>query len=165
MHRAMSRDKLGYLQQLCAYVNGNGLDGGAKVGRTFPVNEGIMGAAYEKEKIWRTKSFVSREKLISVMRKDMIASGDKRDPNKIAIAYLAIPFLGPDQKPVLILYADCDELNFFAENERVRRVTAMCKGFCRMFDFLQQKPFSNLRNFPLPKGKPIKGDPTLYVSI
>jgi hypothetical protein len=34
-----------------------------------------------------------------------------------------------------------------------------------MFDFLQQKPFSNLRNFPLPKGKPIKGDPTLYVSI
>ena len=98
------------------------------------------------------------------MRKDMIASGDKRDPNKIAIAYLAIHFLA-QTKNRFILYADCDELNFFAENKRVRRVTAMCKGFCRMFDFLQQKPFSNLRNFPLPKGKPIKGDPTLYVYL
>ena len=39
----MSREKLGYLQQLCAYVNGNGLDGGAKVGRTSPSMKELWG--------------------------------------------------------------------------------------------------------------------------
>src|SRR5258708_27022435 len=96
------------------------------------------------------------------MHKDMIAQGDQRDPNTLEIAYLAIPFLGPESEPVLILYADCKKLNFFAKDVRIRRVTAMCKGFCRLFDSLHRDPFPNLRNFPLPKGEPVKGEPTLY---
>jgi hypothetical protein len=99
------------------------------------------------------------------MHKDMLKSGDKRDPNNVALAYLALPLLGPNAKPVLILYADCNELDFFASDEKIRSVTAMCNGFCRMVDVLQREAFSNVRNFPLPQGDPVKGKPTLYVSI
>jgi hypothetical protein len=165
IHRAMSREGHGYLQQVCAYVNSDGADWRGKVGRTFPVNEGIMGAAYDNKKIWRTKPFQTREALILVMSKDMIATGDKRDPNKVAISYLAIPFLGPDGQPVLILYADCNELNFFADDSRIKRVAAMCKGFCRLFDWLQRDPFPNVKNYPLQRGLPVKGERTLYATM
>lgn len=78
-----------------------------------------------------------------------------RDPHTVAAAYLAIPFLGPQKQVVLVLYAECNELNFFADDERIRRVVAMSKGFCKLFDGLQKDPFLNLRNFPLQKGTPI----------
>jgi hypothetical protein len=165
VHRAMHRAGYRYLQQVCAYVNRDGADARGKVGRTFPVNEGIMGAAYENGRVWRTKSFPNREDLVSSMQQDMKKTDNHRDPATEAIAYLAIPFLGPDRDPVLILYADCSELNFFADDSRVQSVVAMCKGFCRLFDWLQRDPFPNLRNFPLQKGCPAKGAQTLYVSI
>jgi hypothetical protein len=164
-HRAMSREGEGYLQQLCGYVGGTGVDWRGKVGRTFPVNEGIMGAAYGNKRIWRTKYFPTREALLPLMQQDMKKTGDDRDIEKVALSYLAIPFLGPGQEVVLILYADCKELNFFADNGRIRDVSAMCNGICRLFDSLQRDPFPNLRNFPLQRGEPVKGAQTLYVSI
>ena len=55
-HRAMSREGQGYLQQMCGYLRRDGMDvQGA--GRIFPVNEGIMGAAYETGQVWRTRSY------------------------------------------------------------------------------------------------------------
>ncbi len=65
----------------------------------------------------------------------------------------------------MILYADCNELNFFADNDRIRRVTAMCRGFCRLFDWLQKEPVPNLQNFPLLKGQPITEQPTVYPEL
>jgi hypothetical protein len=165
IHRAMNREGGGYLQQACEYINGAGLDWSGKVGRTFPVNEGIMGASYGNRRIWRTKHFQSREALLPVLTEDMKNTGDDRDPNTVAISYLAIPFLGEKKEPVLILYADCMFLNFFSDDGRVRYLAAMCNGLCRLFDGLQNRPFSNLRNFPFPRGEPIQGTRTLYVSI
>lgn len=162
IHRVMSREDQGYLQQVCAYVNIDGADWRGKVGRTFAVNHGIMGAAYDTKQIWRTKHFSSRESLLPVMQKDMRQTGDSADPDKVGISYLAIPFLGPDRQPVLILYADCKELNFFTDDNRIKHVTAMCKGFCRLFDWLQRDPFPNVRNYPLQRGQPVKGQSTLY---
>src|SRR4029077_15368292 len=80
----------------------------------------------------------------------------------VAAAYLAIPFLGLQKQVVMVLYAECNELNFFADDERIRRVVAMSKGFCKLFDGLQKDPFLNLRNFPLQKGTPITGIGGLY---
>jgi hypothetical protein len=165
IHRAMSREGQGYLQQVSAYVNSDGVDWRGKVGRTFAVNHGIMGAAYDTKQIWRTKHFPSREALMSVMRKDILQSGDGSDPDKVAIAYLAIPFLGPDGQPVLILYMECKELDFFVDDNRIKHVTAMCKGFCRLFDWLQRDPFPNVRNYPLQRGQPVKGQRTLYATM
>lgn len=165
IHRVMSREGQGYLQQLCGYVDETGLDWRGKVGRTFPVNEGIMGAAYGSKLVWRTKHFSSREELILQMQRDMKAVGDGRDPNSVAISYLAIPFLNSKLEPTLILYADCKVLNFFADNARVRNVVSMCNGICRLFDWLQKEPFPSLRNFPLQMGKPVQGARTLYISI
>jgi hypothetical protein len=62
---------------------------------------------------------------------------------------------------VLIFYAGCNELNFFANDDRVRHVVDMCEGFCRLFDWMQRCPFPDLRNFPLPKGTPVSGDRTV----
>lgn len=60
----------------------------------------------------------------------------------------------------------CWELNFFADDEHVASVAAMGRGFCRMFDWLQNTtPFLNLRNFPLQKGRPVEEMPTVYASV
>jgi hypothetical protein len=165
MHRAMSRANDGYLQQVCGYVSDTGVDWRGKVGRTFPVNEGIMGASFENGQIWRTKRFHDVESLRALMREDIKRTGDHRDPDTVEISYLAIPFLGPQRQPVLILYAACSKLNFFADDDRLGHVTAMCKGFCRLFDWLQKDPLPSIRNFSLQKGRPVEGSRTLYSSI
>jgi hypothetical protein len=165
MHRAVNREGQIYLQQLCGYVTCQGLEWRGKVGRTFPVSEGIMGAAFATGRIWRTKSFKSLEELRARLREDIIGTRDDRDPEKVEISFLAIPFLGPQGEPVLIVYADCKELNFFADDVRVRHVASMCNGFCRLFDWLQHDPFLNLRNFPFQKGELVRETPTVYPSV
>jgi len=165
MHRAVNREGQGYLQQVCGYVKEEGLDWRGKVGRTFPVSEGIMGAAFKSRKIWRTKKFSSIRKLRASLAQDISKTKDGRDPATVEVSFLAVPFVGPKNQPVLILYADCKELNFFADDKRVASVAAMSKGFCRLFDMLQEEPFLNLRNFPLRDGEPVKGRPTVYASV
>jgi hypothetical protein len=165
MHRAVNREGQVYLQQVCGYVREQGLEWRGKVGRTYPVSEGIMGAAFKNRRIWRTKSFSSLEELRSRLAVDIEKTKDGRDPATVEVSFLAVPFLGPQDQPVLILYADCKELNFFADDKRVASVAAMCKGFCKLFDTLQEEPFLNLRNFPLQDGQPLVGEPTVYASV
>ena len=160
--RAMSRESQGYLQQLCGYLDDNGVEWRGKVGRTFPVNEGIIGAAYGDSHIWRTKSFSSKDMTVDFLRKEMKG---KVDPESSEISYLAIPFLGPQSDPVLVLYAACFELNFFADNDRIKKVVSMCDGFCKLFDYLQVDNFPNLRNFSLLRRKPTKGNPPVFTSM
>src|SRR5262245_54838541 len=167
MHRAVNREGQIYLQHVCGYVTCQGVEWRGKVGRTFPVSEGIMGAAFATKRIWRTKSFTSLDELRARLREDISRTKDDHDPETVEISFLAIPFLGPEGEPVLILYADCEELNFFADDARVRHVAAMCNGFCRLFDWLQRErdPFLNLRNFPFQKGEPVRETPTVYASV
>jgi hypothetical protein len=165
VHRTMTRAGYGYLQQVCAYLRGDEPDWRGKVGRLFPVTEGIMGAAFKDGLIWRTRTYPNLKNLRADLGKSMRKTGDKRDPEKVAVSYLAIPFLSPEDQVVLILYADCNELNFFADDDCIRRVTAMCRGFCRLFDWLQKEPVPNLQNFPLLKGQPITEQPTVYPDL
>lgn len=166
VHRAISRQGKGYLQQVCAYLNEEGADGRG-VGRVFPVDEGVIGAAFGNRLIWRTKAYTSNAEFEKDLRVSLPASGDNRTPAEVEWSYLAIPFLGPRDQVVLILYAACTELNFFADDDRVRHVATMCNGFCRLFDWLEKSdPFPNLRNFPLEPGEPITGsDRTVYAGI
>lgn len=165
MHRAVNREGQLYLQQVCGYVRSEGLEWKGKVGRTYPVSEGIMGAAFKTRQIWRTKRFPTIKQLRASLTNDINETKDGRDPMKVELSFLAIPFLGPQDQPVLILYAGCDKLNFFADDKRVASVAAMGKGFCRLFDDLQREPFLNLRNFPLQRGEPVEGIPTVYGSV
>jgi hypothetical protein len=88
-----------------------------KVGRTYPVSEGIMGAAFKSRCIWRTKRFQTLEELRLRLAEDIAKTKDGRDPATVEVSFLAVPFLGPQDQPVLILYADCKELNFFADDK------------------------------------------------
>jgi hypothetical protein len=124
-----------------------------------------MGAAFKTRRIWHTKKFPTIEQLRANLSVDIKNTKDDKDPATVEVSFLAIPFLGPQDEPVLILYADCDELNFFADEKRVASVAAMGRGFCRLFDWLQNEPFLNLRNFPLQKGQPVEGVPTVYASV
>lgn len=165
IHRTMSRGGSGYLQQVCAYLRGDVPDWQGKVGRTFPVTQGIIGAAFKDGRIWRTTRYKKFNEFRDDLLKSMRETGDTRRLEEVALSYLAIPFLGPQDQVVLILYAECQKFNFFADDNRVRRVTAMSRGFCRLFDWLQSEPFPNLRNFPLQKGRPVKREPTVYREI
>jgi len=154
MHRAMSREGDEYLQQVSAYFRKSGPDSQDAVGRFFPVNDRIIGAAYTSGRIWRTRRYDTLEGLRTELR--VLETDD------VPCSYLAVPFLGPDEQVVLVLYADCNELNFFADNERIQRIVAMSNGFCVLLDALQKSPFPALRNFPLQKGNPVRGTPGLY---
>jgi hypothetical protein len=164
-HRAISRQGKGYLQQVCGYLREDGVDRSG-VGRILPVDEGIIGAAFGNGLIWRTKHYDNTVEFQNDKRESMPASGDSRAPAEVGESYLALPFLGPEEQIVLILYADCYTLNFFADDDRIRRLVGMCRGFCRLFDWLHQDSFPHLRNFPLQKGQPVIGsDRTVYKKI
>lgn len=145
---------------MCGYLTDGEIDWRGKVGRTFAKDWQIIGAAAGDGQIWRTKRFPTKTAVIEGMRQ---ATGAD-DPSKFEISYLAIPFLSAEGDPVLILYADCFELNFFADNERIRNVVLMSNGFCRLLDNLQSDPFPNLRNFPLMRGEPTAGDRPVFAT-
>jgi hypothetical protein len=165
MHRTVNREGQIYLQQMCGYLKKGILDWEGKVGRTFPVSFGIMGAAFKDRHVWRTKKFSSLDTFKALLAKDIEETMSGDDADKVAASFLAVPLLGPSDEPVLILYADCDELNFFADDERVANVIAMGRGFCETFDWMQANPILNLRNFPHEPGDLGVGEPTVYASV
>ncbi|MBY3081857.1 MULTISPECIES: hypothetical protein [Rhizobium] len=143
IHRVMSREGQEYLQQICQYLPMQ-VASKASGGRTFPVNEGIMGAAYESQMLYRTRFYETDDDLRQAMD----------DDKATAKSWIAMPLLGPDGQVVLIFFAECNTLNFFADDNRVAQIVSMANGFCRLHDYLQDSPFANLRNFPLQKGTP-----------
>ena len=75
----MSREGRGCLQQ-------DGGDWRGKVGRTFAVDTGIIGAAYESGKVWRTTRFKDVRALHAALKKDNVSS------DTVAQSWLAVPF-------------------------------------------------------------------------
>ncbi|MDX0722666.1 hypothetical protein GOD64_28300 [Sinorhizobium medicae] len=156
IHRVMYREGQEFLQQVCPYLPFTAASNGTG-GRIFPVNTGIMGAAYEHKKLFRTRRFNTIKALEESLRADPSMCDAKTTKS-----WVAIPFLGPDSQVVLILYATCETFNFFADEARIEQMVAMANGFCRLHDFLQDSPFANLRNFPLQKGEPNRSGGGLY---
>jgi hypothetical protein len=160
MHRVMSREGDGFLQQACAYLPIKSPNWRSKVGRIFPVTEGIIGKAYKTSAVWRTPHFATEQAFKAELAAAKAEVGD--DPSKVGFSWLAIPFLGPSNEVVLILFAECEEFNFFADDARVQQIVGMCRGYCRLFDELQSDPYPNLRNFPLERGTPVIAKETVY---
>lgn len=160
MHRAMSREGKGYLQQVCKDIGRTDTDADAKVGRLWHVNYGIIGMAYAKTAISRTKRFADEKALRDELSENRRRLGEEGGIEQLS--WLAIPFLGATGKPVLILFADSFKFNFFADDEKIRAVVNMGIGFCRLIDELEQDPFPRLRNFPLEPGDMVQGPTTVY---
>jgi hypothetical protein len=165
VHRVMNREGQEYLQQVCRYVGPEKPEHQTGTGRMFPTNFGLMGKALGAMKVMRTHWFETESQARSALAADMKATDDLRDPATQPLSYLAIPFLGPDDEPVLVLYADSHSLNFFADPSRTKTLVDMCWGYCRFVDSLQQVPFPDLRNFPFEPGEPVTGDDTAYPSL
>jgi hypothetical protein len=151
VHRSINREGQQYLQQVCRYVGTDNKSVSPGTGRLFPVTFGIMGAAFEKGQIMRTKRHEVEEELVKAL-----------PAREKARSWLAVPFMGPAGEPVLVLYADTAEFNFFSDNERVSAVVDMSWGFCRLIDLLEVEPFPALRNYPFQSGDRITGDPTVF---
>jgi hypothetical protein len=163
VHRIMERSGHGYLQQVSAYLGPRNDPGWrSKIGRVFPVTQGIIGAAFRNSSVWRTKHYDSLGALHADLQADALANGEQIDLARAAVSFLAVPFLSPLNQAVLILYAECADFNYFADNTRVEQVHSMCVGFCRLVDWLQEEPLPNIKNFPLVKGVPVTGQETVY---
>jgi hypothetical protein len=70
--------------------------------------------------------------------------------------------MGKEEMVVTILFPDTFKVNYFSNDDLVRRLKNMSDGFCRLFDHLESNPFPRLRNFPLPTGAPVREKPTVY---
>jgi hypothetical protein len=165
IHRVMSREREVYLQQVCDYLGPGRTEDRAGAGRMFPVNRGIIGAAFASGRVWRTRHYATEGELRAILAKDMEKTGDTRDPGAVRLSYLAVPFLGPGGQPVLVLFADTFDFDFFADNARITAVVDMCSGFCRLIDALEERPFPTLRNYAFAAGKPVTGSRTLYPTM
>ena len=162
VHRITTWEGNGYFQQLCTYF-GNVPKDQKLVGRMLPVTTGIIGYAFEQKKIARTKQYDTRDALLADLAIDMKKNKETGNPQTTPPSYLAVPFLGIQNEIVLVLYAECAEFNFFANDAIIDTVNSMCHGFCALYDWLQEKdPFPTIRNYPLRKGNPIKRTPTVY---
>jgi len=165
MHRVMSRAGQGYLQQVCAYLGPSDPNWRTKVGRAFPVTQGIIGAAFKDACIWRTKSYQDISLLHADLANDAARNNETLDLSKAPISFLAIPFIGASDQPVLILYGECAEFNLFADDAKIIDLRSMCVDFCQLLDWLEDQPFPNIRNYPLQKGVPVVDRETVYQSM
>ncbi|MEP6878414.1 MAG: hypothetical protein ABI865_06160, partial [Nitrosospira sp.] len=95
MHRVMTRLEHIYLQQLTNYVAshpGNEIGGG----RILPVDAGIIGGAYMRNGIFRTKHYADRREFQKDLKKDKTTVGDARPIEDVAESYLAVPIDGKE---------------------------------------------------------------------
>ena len=161
LHRSMTRDGRGYLQQLCAYP-GRELDH-RTAGRIFAVTSGIVGKAFSTCRIVRTRSYGSEDEWRTDYDADRAALGEVGRPPTGALSYLAVPFLHPrGDAAVSVLYAEAGELNVFAEGKAFGVVLGMCEGFRDLMDGLSRSPLPRVRNYPLPPGRPFEAEDTAY---
>src|SRR5262249_11186556 len=121
LHRIMTWEGNGYFQQLCTYL-GSAPKDQTTGGRMLPVTTGIIGYAFEHKKIARTKRYKSEAALLADLAIDMKKNNEKGDPKHTPPSYLAVPFVGVKGEVVLVLYADCSEFNFFADDKIIRTV-------------------------------------------
>lgn len=87
------------------------------------------------------------------------------DISRRRLSWLAIPLLGANGTPTMILFADTYRFNFFADDGRVNAIVEMCWGFCRLVDTLEEDPFPTIRNFPFEGGKRVEGSRTVYPTL
>jgi hypothetical protein len=162
LHRALNREGQIYLQQVCQYLGSGPIDRDL-VGRMFGVNFGIMGRAFERRRVLRTRRYPDVASLRSAIAADWASRGHTGDITKERLSWLAVPFLGPDGTPVLVLFADtADQFNFFADDSRALTVVRMCWGFCRLIDSLEEQPFPTIRNYPFEPGENVTEEETAY---
>jgi len=164
LHRVMSRNGDGYLQQVTAYV-GTLPYRPASAGRVFPVTQGAMGRAYKTTQVVRTRRYDDDVSLMTDLKNDMATTGNPRDIAEVATSYLAIPFLFRDADVVAILYAEAKQRNLFADDQLVRDVMALCDGFCRALDELLASPLSGIRNYRLEQGQPVTDQETVFPNL
>lgn len=163
MHRLMDREGYGYIQQICTYFGSAPFDQ-STVGRMWPVDTGIMGRAMLQSKIQRTKRYPDAGALEAELRMDLLENNENKSTDDVAKSYLAIPFFSSlSNQSILTLYAESYSLNIFADDELVNEILAMCRGFCQLHDWLEdKKPLNSLRNFPLEIEKFERAAPTVY---
>jgi hypothetical protein len=165
MHRLMNREGQEYLQQICSYLGSSDASKRSGAGRMFPVTTGIMGGAFQRRRVLHTKFFARKEELFAALQRDMQTTGEKRDIHEVSLSWLAVPFLGPDGEPVLVLYADSFQPNFFSDISRVQTVVDMCWGFVRLLDGLARDPIPRHRNFGFESGSAVTGAQTMYPTL
>jgi len=165
MHRVMTQRGTTYLQQICSYVDVCGYSSEANIGRVFSVDTGIIGASFDTGKIWRTKKFESKRKLVERLQQDMKNTEDFRRIEDVALEYLSVPFLSAEGEVVSILYADCKEFDILSNDQRINAVTDMCRGYALFLDALASGKSTTLENFDLRRGEYMKSQNTLYPNM
>ncbi|WP_454773173.1 hypothetical protein [Janthinobacterium tructae] len=177
LHRTMCRHDKVYLQQTVNYI-ASSKEAERGSGRIFPVDRGIIGAAFRSQKMHHTAQFSSDEALVAALGEDMRGSGDERLIDDVAYSYLAIPFLGrPDSVtpskdndklvPLAVLYAECYKENIFSDSALLRLLSAQCNQFSEQLDRIEGATLSHIRNFSYPiydKSLELSGD-SPYVKL
>lgn len=166
LHRVMSRDRLAYLQQLCAYAaSADALDH-TNAGRMFASTDGIIGKAFRERAVVRTREFPDEQAWWTAYREDRAGIGETGEGSGHVLSHLAVPMLDKSGgNAICVLFVEAGKLNVFATADHLRAVVGMCHGFCRTLDGLARRPLPRVRNYPLPVGCPFTSKETVYTRL
>lgn len=163
LHRTVVRNDATYFQQLTPYFTEAGTAPGE--GRLFPLDDRLLGRSVAKRKIVRTAFVEDPEEFERRLLESMQERGDVRPLSEMkARSWLAIPFLSSTAAP-LVLFAESSTHNFFASDETVLKMRAMCDGFNRLLDSLAQHPFQSVKNFEIQGAPPTSGGTPDYGKV
>lgn len=145
LHRTLVTAHETVLQQCCQY-QGTGIDRSDTAGRTFPISNATIGAAYTTHRIVRSKSDVAHDELDKEMERRNLNVASRSMRNDV-VSVAAIPFLHDhsldedaglngrdgdrlDRKTVVaVLYLDSDQGGFFGDDALWKGLIAMCSAF------------------------------------
>jgi hypothetical protein len=161
MHRILNTGQKQYLQQITNYL-GYGVGG---AGRVFPMGTGVIGEAYRKKRVVRTKYYEDQHEFELDLAQSVASANEGKDPQNEPRSNLAIPFGGAGGTIVLILYADSFTFNHFANASVLDDLLGMCCGYANTIDSLQKQPLGLIKNFPLLPADDAQSESTLYSLI
>lgn len=142
--RVMHRLDKAYLQQLCPYLPQKHYNH-SDIGRIFEVTEGITGESYQTRDVLASKANSKNE------------------------SFLAIPFLNKYGSPVLILFAQANQQNYFHNISRIHLLSNACDDFAKFLNLIFEDAIYGIRNYPSEVNKSVKADKrfntTLYDKI
>ncbi|MCK1466885.1 FAD-dependent oxidoreductase [Bradyrhizobium sp. CW10] len=153
LHRTRTVGEEPLLQQCCEYVGTSIPRTKPSAGRTFPVEKGTIGLAYDCREIIRSAQGVSPETLRLAMETLDLNVASRRMSSKVGFL-MAMPIVQPEAvgefsgpSPVAgVLYIDSEQSNYFIGDERIKDLVAMVELFARDVSEFGLVEFRRIRN-------------------
>ncbi len=152
LHRTLYFGDEVVLQQCCDYPGLVVSPESRRAGRTFPVHNGTIGAAFVLDRVVRSKKDATKAALRADMKAMSLDEASQTMSSRVA-SIAAIPLLGrahprfgPAGNVVGVVYLDSYDENVFVDDEILGQVIRMCSSFLAALPTVAQTTSGRIAN-------------------